>query len=113
MSGRPLSDLPFQQAPDVVSLALADYELLFVAKSQHPAMAGKGGDLADVIDIHDGVAMHTLEREGLKAGLQCAQSLAGHEAAFGRNDPNQLALGLQRQHFIGIQQIVLAAGAAH
>src|SRR5579862_3502915 len=106
-----VSGLAFQDAPDIVRLPLTDHELQTVAQCEHPAVAGKRADLADVIDVYNSVPMHALKEERLKTVLQCAKSLARHETPFACQNPNQLALGLKRQHFISIQQVIFTARA--
>jgi hypothetical protein len=50
-----------QEPADVVGLAFADHKFLLIAKSKHPPMTRDSRHLTDVIHIHYGVAVHTLE----------------------------------------------------
>ena len=95
--------LLLQQTPDVVRLPLAYDKLLLVAEGQHPAMAGDRGHLADVIRVHDGVAVHALKARRGQAGFHRSKCLRRQEAALSRHDPDQLAFSLQSQNFIQIE----------
>src|ERR1035438_9143663 len=68
---------PLEDLPDLVSLALADHQLKPVAESDGPALAAERGELADVIHIHDGVAVHPLELRPAQAILDGLQRLRG------------------------------------
>src|ERR1019366_5405192 len=104
---------PLQDLPDLVSLALADHQLKPVAEGDVPALAAKRGELADVIHIDDGVAVHPLELRSAEAILDGLQRLRGVQALFGSDDPDQFALGLKGEHLIGIQKYIVGSAAAH
>jgi hypothetical protein len=50
-----------QQTPDVVRLAFADHKFLLIREGQHPTMTGDCGHLANMIGVHNGVAVHALK----------------------------------------------------
>src|ERR1035437_1632447 len=52
---------PLEDLPDLVRLALANHQLQRVAESNRPTLAAERGELANVIYIYDGVAVHPLE----------------------------------------------------
>src|ERR1035437_1886573 len=52
---------PLEDLPDLVRLALADHQLQRVAERNVPALAAERGQFADVVYIHDGVAVNPLE----------------------------------------------------
>src|ERR1017187_2451184 len=60
---------PLEDLPDLVRLALADHQLQRVAECDGPALAAERGELANVIHIHDGVAVHPLELRPAQAIL--------------------------------------------
>src|ERR1035438_2993500 len=64
---------PLEDLPDLVGLALADHQLKPVAESDVPALAAERRKLADVIHVHDGVAVHPLELRPAQAFLDGPQ----------------------------------------
>src|ERR1017187_9646106 len=104
---------PLQDLPDLVSLAFADHQLKPIAEGDVPALAAQRGELADVIHIDDGVAVHPLELRSAEAILDGLQRLRGIQAIPGGDDPDQFALGLKGEHLIGIQQYIVGSAAAH
>ena len=105
--------LKLKEATDVVGLPLADDEFLLIGQRQHPAMTGDGGHLADVIGVHDGIAMHPLKAGGGQGGFDGSKSLGGEETALGGNNPDQSSLGLESENFIEIEEEVVASDAAY
>ena len=102
-----------QHLPDIVRLPFADDQLLAVAEREQPALAAQRRHLAHVVHVHQRVAVHALKDRPAQAGVDVAQRLGGHVALAGGDDPDDLALGLEGQHVVEIQQVVLLAGAAH
>src|ERR1035441_2142455 len=83
---------PLEDLPDLVGLALADHQLQPVAESNGPALAAERGELADVIHVYDGVAVHPLKLRPAQAILDGPQRLRCVEALLCRDDPNQFPL---------------------
>src|ERR1019366_5380133 len=102
---------PLEDLPELVGLALADNQLQPVAESNGPALAAERGELADVIHIHDGIAVHPLKLRPAQAVLDGSQRLRCVEALLCRDDPNQFPLGLKSEHLIGIQQYIIGSAA--
>ena len=65
--------LPMQQASDLVCLPFAYDELQCVAQCDQPSLAAKGAHFADVIDVYEGVSMHSLELRLTEPLLNSAQ----------------------------------------
>ena len=65
-----------------------------------------------MVHVDDRVAVHPLKLSPVEALFHGAQGLGGQQTLARCNDPDQFALGLKCQHFIGIEQEVVVAGAA-
>ena len=76
-------------------------------------MAGDCGEPADVIGVHDRVAVNALEARDGEAGFDGLQGLGGEEAAIGGDDPDHFAFGLQGEHVLIIEEKVIASDAAY
>ena len=75
-------------------------------------MAGDGGHLADVIGVHDGIAVDALEGRG-QDRFDRSQTLRSQKTALGGDDPDQLPFRLDGEDFIEIEQEVIAADSSH
>lgn len=105
--------LPLQDVADIVRLALADHQLERVAQGNEPALAAERAHLANVVHVHDGIAMDPPELLFSEPVFERPQSLGRQEALFPGNDPNQLALCLKGENFVGIEKKVIRPVAAH
>ena len=101
-----------QYLSDIMGLAFADDQLQGVAEGDEPALAAKRAHLAYMIDIDDGVAMHSLKIGLGEALLDSAKRLGGKQTLPGGDDPHQFSLGLKSEHFGGVQEEVFLAAPA-
>ena len=101
-----------QESPDVVRLTLTDDKFLLITERQHPAMAGDRGHLPDMIGIHDGIAVHSMKAGGGQGRFNGAKALRCQETTLGGNNPHELALGLQCEDFIQVEQKIVPSDAA-
>ncbi len=98
---------------DCLSESLAGDELLAVVERHEPALAAEDAHLADVFYVDERTAMDAPEIRGRQPFLQNLQCLRRQITALRGHDLNQIALGLERQNFVGAQQEIFVAGAAH
>src|ERR1039457_6425387 len=103
---------PLEHLPDAAGQAFANDKLLGVRKRQQPALAAERRHFTNMVDVDERTAVNAVKNRTAQALVNAAQSLSGHVALAGGDDPDDFALGLKGQHVIEIEQEVLLAGAA-
>ena len=109
-----LSDLlPMKDVANIVGLTFTDDEFLAIAKRDEPALAGEHTHFADLVDVHQSIAVDSPERTAPQTFFQGLQVLGGEIALFAGDNPDKIATRLKGEYLFRNQQKVLFARLAN
>src|SRR5258708_24071547 len=104
---------PVQNLANVPGLPLADDEFQIVAECDEPSLAAERAHLANMVDVHQRVAVNAPDTRVLETLLEHLERLGGEVLSLRRDNPDQIALGLEGIHLVTVEKKILFPDAPH
>src|SRR5438128_2409924 len=97
---------PTEHVTNILGLALTDDEFLAVIQREEPSLAGDHAHFSNLFHVYESIPMDSSKRRVLQSNFDRLQVLGCKVTLLGRNNPSHIAVCLEREHLLRVEQKV-------